>query len=397
MKIAFIGQKGIPAVKGGGVETYVEELAVRLAERGHEVYVYSRPSYTGIKEKSYKYKGVNVIGLPVLAGKNSEALSHTLFASLDALRRDFDVVHYQAIGPSFLSILLRILKPSVKVVSTFHCRDYEHQKWGASARAFLRLAERITVKVPHKTITPSEEIQRYVLEKYRKRIHFIPQGLKAPVPSQSREIFAAFPIRKSGYILSVSRLVKHKGIHYLIRAHQKLPAGLRERFKLVIVGGGDLSYTKDYENSLHALARGDSRIIFTGPQYDRRLADLYDNAYLFVQPSESEGLSISLLEALSLGKPALISGIAENLQVYKGFGLESSVLKHLVFKSRDSSDLAQKLEWLLRNRDFVEKVSPRIQRMVRAKHLWDAIIGDYEKFYHDLLKSGKKFAFQTLR
>jgi len=42
MRIAFIGQKGIPATYGG-VEDFTEEVAVRLAQRGHRVTVYCRP------------------------------------------------------------------------------------------------------------------------------------------------------------------------------------------------------------------------------------------------------------------------------------------------------------------------------------------------------------------
>ena len=50
MKIVFIGQKGIPA-KTGGVEKYVESLALNLAEKGQEVFVYSRRNYSqGLKE-----------------------------------------------------------------------------------------------------------------------------------------------------------------------------------------------------------------------------------------------------------------------------------------------------------------------------------------------------------
>ena len=45
MRIAMIGQKGIPATYGG-IERHVEEIGARLAERGHEVVIYARPHYT---------------------------------------------------------------------------------------------------------------------------------------------------------------------------------------------------------------------------------------------------------------------------------------------------------------------------------------------------------------
>ena len=52
MKIAFIGQKGIPA-HSGGVEKHVDRIAVSMAEMGHEVTVYARPHY--VKSTGYGY------------------------------------------------------------------------------------------------------------------------------------------------------------------------------------------------------------------------------------------------------------------------------------------------------------------------------------------------------
>ena len=53
MRIAIIGQKGIPA-QGGGIERHVEELSTRLVKLGHVVFVYSRPHYTKSLDTEYK-------------------------------------------------------------------------------------------------------------------------------------------------------------------------------------------------------------------------------------------------------------------------------------------------------------------------------------------------------
>ena len=71
MKIAFIGQKGIP-MTFGGVEKHVERLAVGMAELGHEVFVYTRPWYSSGKKK--KYKGVNLISLRSIRTKNLDTI-----------------------------------------------------------------------------------------------------------------------------------------------------------------------------------------------------------------------------------------------------------------------------------------------------------------------------------
>ena len=71
------------------------------------------------------------------------------------------------------------------------------------------------------------------------------------------------------------------------------------------------------------------------------LAELYSNARLFIQPSESEGLSIALLEAMSYGCPVLVSDIAENKEVLPSVGY--------TFKNGDSKDLAHHLLLILKS------------------------------------------------
>ena len=80
-KIAFIGQKGIP-VSQGGVERHVEELSIRLARNGHDVYVYTRPHFTPKEYK--KYEEVNLISLPSLRTKNLDAITHVFISILSA-------------------------------------------------------------------------------------------------------------------------------------------------------------------------------------------------------------------------------------------------------------------------------------------------------------------------
>ena len=126
MKIAFIGQKGIPA-KFGGVERHVEELATNLAQMGHEVFVYARKNYTDNNLK--EYKGIKIILLPSIPSKHLDAISHTFLATIHSLFQNYDAIHFHSIGPTFLSFLVRIFGGETKLVATYHCQDYYHQKY----------------------------------------------------------------------------------------------------------------------------------------------------------------------------------------------------------------------------------------------------------------------------
>jgi len=114
MKIAFIGQKGIPATFGG-VERHVEELATRLAKDGHDVNVYCRKWYT--QSLAPDYQGVNLLYTKSVQTKNLDAITGTFTATLDALPRGFDIIHYHGVGPALLSFIPRIFSPQLKLLS----------------------------------------------------------------------------------------------------------------------------------------------------------------------------------------------------------------------------------------------------------------------------------------
>jgi len=367
MKIIFIGQKGIPA-KTGGVERYVESLALNLVAQGQEVFAYSRRSYSqDLKE----YKGIKIISLPNLPGKNLEAISHTFLACLDLMRRKVDVIHFQSIGPSSLIWLARILKPRTPIVFTFHCQDYYHQKWGRLARWYLKFGEKVGCLFAHKIITISKELNRYTLSKYNKQAIYIPNGATAIERTPVQEI-RKWGLEEGNYLVSISRLVRHKGIHHLIAAYKQLNTDK----KLVIVGEG--SHTDDYVNELHNLAADNPNIIFTGNQTGRTLSELYSNAYAFVQPAESEGLSIALLEAMSYGQACLVSDIEANKEALEDTGY--------VFENKNVADLKDKLEILLANPEQAKIFGQKALERVKKEYNWQDISDQVLAVYKTVVK-----------
>lgn len=380
MKIYFIGQKGIPT-KFGGVERHVEELSTRLVKAGHEVFVYVRPNYTD--KKLTKYKGVNLICLSSVATKHLDAISHTFRACLDVIRRDADVIHFHSIGPSSLLWLVKLLKPGVPVVATFHSMCYFHQKWGWFARAYLKFGEMVACVVADATIAISKSLTNYAKKTYGREAIYIPNGVGMAEFMAPNEI-KQWGLTKSNYILSVSRLVRHKGIHYLIEAYNRLKTDK----KLVIVGEG--AFTDDYVKELKLLAEGNKNIIFTGSQNGDILQELFSNAYLFVQPSESEGLSIALLEAMSYGKATLVSDIPENIEAIEDAGL--------TFKNKDADDLSEKLQYSLENELIVRANGLLGCERAKEHYNWEAITAEIIKVYNQAIitKEGR-FLFKKYR
>ncbi len=377
MKIAFIGQKGIPA-KSGGVENHVENLAVELAQKGHAVFVYVRNNYTD--KNLMEYKGVKLIHLPSIPTKNLDAISHTFFAIVHAIFQKYDVVHFHSIGPNSLNFLIKIFKPKTALIATYHCQDYLHQKWGAFARAYLKLGEYMTCKITDKTIVVTKTLQKFVRDKFKKETVVIPSGVRVAKNANTNEL-EKWGLKENEYIISVSRLIRHKGIHYLIEAFKNLEdRNLTGGKKLVIVGDG--FYTSDYVAELKKIAEVSKNIIFVGAQNGEALSQLFSHSYLFVQPSNFEGLSIALLEAMAYGKAVLVSDIAENVEAVAEAGV--------LFKQGDVVDLENKLAELIGNQERVNALAQAGKERAEKLYNWNELAYKIENVYKEAINRKNK-------
>jgi len=358
MKIVMIGQKGIPTLFGG-IERHVEEISCHLAQDSkNDVFVYARSYYTPKKIK--EYKKVNVIHLPSLKTKHLDAISHVFLSSFHAIFKiKPDVIHYHGVGPALCVWIPKIFSPKTKVVFTFHCRDYFHKKWGGFAQFSLRLGEMIGCYLADEIISVSNEIKEYVAEKYKRKISFIPHGI-IKEKNVSDECIKKWGLEKNNYILAVSRLIRHKGLHYLIEAYKKIETDK----KLVIVGPS--FYTDDYEDEIKKISENNSNIIFLGAQQGKILKALYNNTYLFVNPSEQEGLPLTVLEAASFGVPLLLSNIDIHCLMLKDFPF--------FFKDRNIVDLNKKLKFILNNPQIAFKRGKETKKYAWSNYNWDKVV-----------------------
>lgn len=337
MTIAIIGSKGIPA-RSGGVEKHTEELAQRLAQKGHRVFLYARSGY--VKKKIKRFKGVKIIYSPYIPTKNLTAITHTFSSIIHILFKKVDLIHIHSVGPSLLAFIPRIFKRGTKIIVTFHSRDRFNNKWGRIARLFLSLGEWTAVRLPQATITVSKALKNFCQKKYPdKNIFYIPNGATLKRILKPKRI-KKWGLLENNYILTATRLLPLKGIHYLIQAFNRLNLNK----KLVIVGSADKE-NKFYKTYLKHIACNNPKIIFLGEQQGKILEELFSNAYLYVLPSKVEGLSISLLEAMGFGRGVLVSDIVENKEAIGKIGY--------TFRSRNVTDLTQKLEFLNNHPELV--------------------------------------------
>lgn len=359
MTIAFIGQKGIPA-KNGGVDRHVENLAMFLTMKGENVIVYNRKKY--LVNSVNEWNGIKIIHLPFINCQSLATITHGFLATIDAIKRRVDVIHYHGIGPSLLAWIPRIFAPKIKVVATLHSFDYGNDKWNYFAKSMLKLGEQSMCKNAHEVIVLTETMHDYLLQRHGRESIIIPNGAFVK-EDLGIDYLSSFGLEPKKYIISVSRLIRLKGLQYLIPAFKKISGDI----KLVIVGDGD------YSSELNELAKGDPRIIFTGNQTGSALNQLYTNAKLFVQSSEMEGLSISLLEAMAHGLPCLASEIIANQQAAG----EAAIY----FTSKNIDNLKEKIDYCLTNPEKMENLGMIGKERARSMFNWDKISGDTLEIY----------------
>lgn len=370
MRIAMIGQKGLGVshTGGGGIERHVEELASRLVALGHSVTVYGRHWYTGLHGSMHR-DGVRQVSLPSVHTKHADTITNTFLATVHAIVHGYDVFHYHGVGPALLSWIPRIFAPRAMVAVTFHSVDRLHQKWGAFARFILTLGEWAACRFPHTTIVPSRSIERHAQTSYGASVAYIPYGVPS-TPSIDVDIQKGVP-----YILAVSRLVPHKGIHTLVEAYNALLAqGVWGKISPKLVIAGDGSFTDEYVETLHAFAAANPNILFLGHQNQNTLAELYAGASLFVHPSLSEGLPHVVLEAESNGAPVLVSDIAENKEAVGAQGW--------TFRAGDVEDLKVKMKEIFSKSPEVIRDHAKEGRVFVARtYGWDRVVKKIEAVY----------------
>ena len=369
LKIAMIGHKRIPS-REGGVEIVVDELSTRMVKLGCRVDAYNRyGKHTAGKKFDQRrgkyYHGIRLITIPTPKSSSLNAIVYSFFAALRALFGRYDVIHFHAEGPCIMLLIPKLF--GIRVVATIHGLDWQRSKWGNFASDMLKLGEKIAAKYADEVIVLSRNMQDYFLENYGRKTHFIPNGITRPQIRKAELIRERYGLEKDGYILFLARIVPEKGLHYLIEAFYQMKTDK----KLVIAGGS--SHSHAYMEQIREMASRDERILMTDFVHGQCLEELYSNAYLFVLPSDVEGMALTLLEAMSFGNCCLVSDIKENTEV---------VEEHAVtFRKGDVEDLKRKLSELLNAPERVEAIRRESQEFICAKYNWDEVVTETLKLY----------------
>jgi glycosyltransferase involved in cell wall biosynthesis len=368
-RIAFFGVKTFPS--RGGTDRVAENLILQLRDQ-FDITVYcfkdaaAHNHIQGVQVKQYR---------PWFPGAPGSFI-YFFFSALDLFFfNKVDLVHLHKTESAFFAPLFRL---RYKVISTSHEAQYRSDKWNWFAKQFFYLVERIYIHSSDVCTCISRPLSEYYENKYGKPVLFIPNGInqinsKDFDEAGARSFIPAGADWNSPFVLfAARRLMGIKGAHTMLEAFQKI------NYQGQIFITGDLHTSDDYLDLLKKLSVG-LNVFFLGFVNPlTTLLALIEKAELFIFPSETEGMSIMLLEVASVGTPVVASDIPENKQVFN----DGEVV---FFRSKDATDLAEKVTYALSNPVEMEKIGLNCQARVFSDYLWVNVAKSYAKVYHDLL------------
>ncbi len=367
MKVAIIGDRGIPA-RYSGFSTLVEEIATRLvADHGADVTVYCRNHY--YKERPKTFKGVKCVYLPAPGGKSFESIVHSFSAMAHAaLFRRFDVVFVVDPGnaPYCLPLKLRMYP------TLFHTDGlgWKRTKWSPLQRRYYKWSEKVCASLSTWLVTDSREMQRYYRDEYRADSTFIPYGSEVG-GGYSDSALQKFGLTKGGYMLVVARLEPENNTDLAIRGYRK--AGLD--MPLVVVGGAQ--YESEFSRKI--FAENDDKVRCVGGVYEPdALNGLYRNCCVYLHAHEVGGTNPSLLRAMGAGAACLPLRVPFHTEV---LGPENPYFD----KSEES--LASELKKLAGNQPELERLRTLALRRSDTLYRWDAVAAGYFEVFRRMVEA----------
>jgi glycosyltransferase involved in cell wall biosynthesis len=369
LRIAYIGGRGV-AGKYSGIETYYEETGKRLAQMGHSVTAYCRSYFT---PQIREYSGIRTLRLPTIRSKHLETLVHSLLSTIHACFGKYDIIHYQTLGPALFSVFPRLL--GKKTVVTVQGLDWQRKKWGWLARQVLKAGEWSSARSPNQTVVVSHALADYYKSQYQTPVAFIPNGTRIRNRTRGKYL-EAFGLRTGEYILYLGRFSPEKNCDLLVRAFERLST----TFSLVLAGGS--SHTDAYASELRT--HQSQRIKILDWISGDALEEVLTNSALFVLPSDLEGSSLALLDAMGAGLCVLASDVPENSEVIGDAGF--------TFRKGDQKDLERMLLMLLADERVRQTVGKAAQHRVRERYLWSTITEEMDNVYMDLMRKPRRSA-----
>lgn len=354
-KIAILGTRGIPA-HYGGFETFAERLATRLAARGVDVTVFCP---TPSPKDNERFHGVTLkfVRFPEL-GKYSEMVwDGRCFCEA---RRGYDVVYMLGLGGAYAAWVPRFFGAEVWVNTDGV--EWKRTKFNWPQRAYLAIAEALSVLFATRVIADSGAIAAYLRRRYPglKRVSTIAYGADIPSERPHETLIEEWGLEPDGYYIIVCRLEPENHVAEAIEGF------LQSASPLPLIILGNIDNPNPYVQTL--LARRGDRIRFLGTVYNReKLTALRFYSRAYVHGHSVGGTNPSLLEAMACSNMVIAHDNPFNREVIGECGV--------FFSTRE--DVAAAVNAIDKGQIDGTTIKRKARDRIRDRYGWDEVADSY--------------------
>ena len=353
----------------GGAETIVSILAEAFNSGPYR-------SLVVLLEKGWLSEKLAKSGIPFLIIQNKYSFDPFFLLKLVLLVRKekIDIMHSHEFTMNVYGSLVSFIT-RVPIIATVHGKVYYPEK--NRRILFYRMAAKLCSGM----IAVSNELKRYLLKELKlnsKDIMVVYNGIdldKFHTNKDSAEIRKELSIPPETLIVgSVGSLFKVKGYSFLIESAKEV-LKVFPNFKLLILGEGEQSSA--LQEKIESAGLQDAVKLLGFREDIPKILTLFD---IYVCSSLSEGLSLSLLEAMAAEKPIIATEVGGNSEI-----VINGVSGFLV-PPENPNALAEKIIYLLKDKEKRKKMGEEGRRIVKEKFSIEQMLKEYENLYEKLLK-----------
>ena len=375
LRVAHVG--GYAPETADGVQRTIAGLADHLPRYNIEVEFWS-PSSEVAEPKLTHVGGLPALELPARR-RPWNAIAGLPRATQEAVRqreRQVDLVHFHSVFVPENAWIARLLNiPYLTTPNGGYSPRVMRGRNKLAKWAWFTLLERSYVQAAAAIHAVSHsEMEDIVPHVDRSRIITIPNAVDDQC--LGREV-----TRPSGRdLLFLGRLaVEHKGLDLLLRGFAQSSSYHKSR---LIVAGPDFRGGRVVCETLTRELGIGASVSFPGPVFGDEKWELIESCYAFVHTSRWEGLPFAVLEALALGRPALLTSNT-NLA-----GPISEVGAGIVVQDDPDSISAGILQLLSMSSDEYELMSQRARQLVQDHFTWEIAAREMAREYHRIIDVG---------
>lgn len=291
--LIIMGVRGIPAAHGG-FETFAEKLALYLIQQDWSVTVYCQESM-GNNVYESEWHGIKRIHIPV---KQEGAWGTMVF--------DYKAIKHSLTQPGLVLTLgyntaifntLHSMKKRMNVINMDGI-EWKREKWGAVARTWFWLNERIGCHVGSHLIADHPKIKEHLATRVKeKKITMIPYGADEDIDSDIAEL-KNFNIESESYSVLIARPEPENSVYEIVKAFSKK----KRDHKLLVLG----KYTDKNPYHCKVKAVASEEVNFVGAIYNSLIVNtLRKYARFYLHGHQVGGTNPSLVEALGAGNAVI--------------------------------------------------------------------------------------------